>query len=319
MILECFASHVNEDKASERPINCTQSQSTSFKTGLAPGPPRNIYIVSATEQSVKLAWEPPEEHGVPAMMIQLNTRKKDENVTDKGTDVQVSPGTCAFNFDGLASRTEYTFTLKVLTEEDFLGISEVMAGSMASLSAQTNGVEPANKLNLESRTPTSLVIKWQPAVAYGMSTVQHYVVHYVQNKQLRKRSRGRVGPVKEAGKELIVEPERCCAELCRLEPGTVYRIIVQTVEGLTDYSYDEDFESEVSDTNSTISSAPSEKPPEVQQMHLSGPLLICTAAPPEPPVLLVRGFTTTQIELSWNRPLVLEPGKKVRLFSSLLS
>ena len=311
MILKCFASHVNDDKSSERPINRTQSQSTSFKTGLTPGPPRNIYVVSATEQSIRLAWEPPEEHGVLVKMIQLNIRKKDENVTDKGTDIQVSPDTCVFNFDCLAPRTEYTFTLKVLTEEELLEMSEVMAGSIACFSTWTNGVEPADKLNLESRTPTSLVIKWQPAVAYGMSTVAHYVVHYVQNKQLRKRSRGRVGPVKEAGKEVIVEPDRCYTELCGLEPGTVYRIIVQTVCGLTDYSYDDDFESEDSDTNSRISSAPSDKPPEVQQMHLSGSLLICTAAPPEPPVLLVRGFTATQIELTWNRPPVLEPGKKV--------
>lgn len=310
-MLECFASHVNDDKSSEPPINRTQSQSISFKTGLAPGPTRNIYVISATEQSIKLAWESPEQHGVPAMMIQLNARKTDENVSDKGANVQVSPDTCVFNFECLAARTEYTFTLKVLTEEELLEMTEVIAGSIASFSAWTNGVEPADKLNIESRTPTSLVIKWQPAVAYGMSTIQHYVVHYVQNKQLRKRSRGRVGQVKEAGKELIVGPERCYAELCGLEPGTVYRIIVQTVEGMTDYSYDEDFESEDSDTNSTISSAPNEKPPEVQQMHLSGPLLICTAAPPEPPVLLVRKFTATQIELSWNRPLVLEPGKKV--------
>ena len=311
MILKCFASHVNDDKSSERPINRTQSQSTSFKTGLTPGPPRNIYVVSATEQSIKLAWEPPEEHGVLVKMIQLNIRKKDENAIDKGTDVQVSPDTCVFNFDCLAPRTEYTFTLKVLTEEELLEMSEVTAGSIASFSAWTNGVEPADKLSLESRTPTSLVIKWQPAVVYGMSTVAHYVVHYVQNKQLRKRSRGRVGPVKEAEKELIVKPDRCYTELCGLEPGTVYRIIVQTVCGLTDYSYDDDFESEDSDTNSTISSAPSDKPPEVQQMHLSGSLLICTAAPSEPPVLLVRGFSATQIELAWNRPLVLKPGKKV--------
>lgn len=310
-MLECFASHANDDKSNERPINRSQSHSTSFKTGLAPGPPRNIYVVSATGQSIKLAWEPPEEHGVPAVKIQLNTRKKNENEIGKGNAVQVTPDTCVFNFDCLAERTEYTFTLKVLTEEDLLEMSEVMAGSMASFSAWTNGVEPADKLILESRKPTSLVIKWQPALAYGMSTVQHYVVHYVQNKQLRKRSRGRVGQVKDPGKELIVEPERCYAELCGLEPGTVYRIMVQTVEGLTDYTYEEDFESEDSDANSTISSAPSENPPDVQRMHLSGPLLICTAAPPEPPVLLVKGFTATQIELSWNRPLVLEPSKKV--------
>ncbi|KAJ7382966.1 hypothetical protein OS493_031742 [Desmophyllum pertusum] len=73
-----------------------------------------------------------------------------------------------------------------------------------------------------------------------MSVIQHYTVHYVQNRQLRKRSRGRVGQVKEPGKELSVESERCDAELCGLEPGTVYRIIVQAVEGITDYSYDED-------------------------------------------------------------------------------
>lgn len=237
-------------------------------------------------------------------MIQLNARKTSQSLTDKDVNFHVSPDTSVFNIECLAAKTEYTFTLNVLTEEELFETSEALADSVASLSAWTNGVEPAEKLILESRTPTSLVIKWQPAVAYGMSVIQHYTVHYVQNRQLRKRSRGRVGQVKEPGKELNVESERCDAELCGLEPGTVYRIIVQAVEGITDYSYDEDFESKDSETNSAISSTP-----EVQQMHLSVPLLVCTAAPPEPPVLLVSGFTATQIQLSWNRPLVLEPGK----------
>lgn len=310
-MLECFAPHVNDDNSNEQPINRAQSQSISFKTGLVPDPPSNIYVVSATEHSIKLAWDAPLEHGVPAAMIQLNATKTDHSLSDKGVNVQVSPDTSVYTFECLAAKTEYTFTLKALTEEDLLEESGVMSGSIASFSAWTNGVEPADKIHLVSRAPTSLVIKWQPAVAYGMSTIQHYVVHYVQSRQLRKRSRGRVGQVKETGKELIVESERCDAELCGLEPGTVYRIIVQTIAGLADYSYDEDFESEDSDTNSAISSAPSEKPPEVQRLHLSGPLSVCTAAPPEAPVLLVRGFTATQIELSWNRPLVLEPGKKV--------
>lgn len=310
-MLECFAPHVNDDSSNERPINRAQSQSISFKTGFAPGLPRNIYVVSATEQSIKLAWEAPVEYGVPPAMIQLNARKTDPTLSDKGVTVQVSPDTCVFNFENLAANTEYTFTLEVLTTEEMLEVSQVMTGAISSFSAWTNGLEHADKLHLVSRTPTSLVIKWHPAVAYGLSTIQHYIVHYIQNRLLRKRSRGRVGQVKESGKELIVESERCDAEIFGLEPGTVYRIIVQTIAGLKDYSYDEDFESEDSETNSAISSAASEKPPEVQRLHLSGPLLVCTAAPPEPPVLLIRGFTATQIELSWNRPLLLEPGKKV--------
>ena len=312
MILECSASHFNDDSSNEQPINRSQSQPISFKTGLAPGPPTNIYVVSATEQSVKLAWESPVEHVVPAAMIQLNVRKNNQSSTEKGVNFHVSPDTCVFNFECLTPRSQYTFTLKVLTEDDILDMTEEITSSVVSFSASTNGVDAADKMHLESRTTTSLVIKWQPAVAYGMSVIRHYIVHYVQNRPLRKRSRSKVMQGAEAGKELIVESDCCNAMLSGLEPGAVYRIIVQTVEGLTDYSYDEDFDSEDSDTNSATSSAPSEKPAEAQRLHLSGPLVVCTSALPDPPVLMVSSFTATQIQLSWNRPLVLAPGKNVK-------
>lgn len=312
-MLECVAPHINDDSYNEHPINLAQSQSISFKTASAQGPPSNIYVVSATEQSVKLEWNSPIEHGVPVAAIRLNAKKRDEDERDKGTTFQLTPETHSFTCDGLAPKTEYIFTFEALTEEDLFDVHEVNPTSVASFSAWTNGLDPPGKVNLEWRTPTSIAIKWQPAVAYGMSAIQHYVVHHVLNRQLRKRSRVRVGQAKEAGKELIIESEKTEAELRGLEPGTVYRIVVEAVAGLTNYAHDEDFESDDSGTNSVVSSALSEKPPEIQRLYLSQPLLVCTAAPPEPPVLMISGFTATQIQLSWNRPLLLEPGENVEL------
>lgn len=311
VMLECVAPHLNDYNYNDHPINLSQSQPMAFKTGCVPGPPSNIHVVSATEQSIKLAWEAPIENGVPVAAIRLMTKKTDQNLTGEGMAFQVSPDTCAFTFECLAPKTEYTFTFEALTEDDLFDMHEASTYSVASFSAWTNGVQPAEKLSLESRSPTSIVIKWQPSVAYGMSAIQHYIVHYLQNRQLRKRSRGRVGQANAAGKELAVESERCEAELRGLEPGTVYRIVVETVAGLVDFSYEEDFESEDSETNSAISSALSEQPPVIQQLYLSQPMLVCTAAPPEPPVLLISGFNSTQIQLSWNRPLLLGPGKEI--------
>ena len=313
VMLECVAPHFNDENYNEHPINLAQSQSISFKTASVPGPPSNIYVVSATEQSVKLEWDSPTEHGVPVAAIRLNVKKRDQDEPDEGRTFQLSPETHCFTCDGLAAKTEYTFTFEALTEEDLFDVHGISTASVASFCAWTNGLDPPGKVNLESRTPTLIAIKWQPAVAYGMSAIQHYVVHHVPNRQLRKRSRVRVEQAKEAGKELIIESENCEAELRGMEPGTVYRIVVEAVAGLTNYAYDEDFESDDSGTNSVVSSALSEKPPEIQRLYLSQPLLVCTAAPPEPPVLLVSGFTATQIQLSWNRPLLLKPGKNVEL------
>ena len=312
MVLQCVAPHLNDNNYKEHPINLARSQAVSFKTGSAPEPPNNIYVDSATEHSIKLTWEVPIEHGIPVAAIHLSARKADQRLHDEAASFQVSRETCAFTFDCLASRTEYTFVLKALTEDDLDEMPEENASSVACFSAWTNGIEPAENLNLESRSPTSIAIKWEPAMAYGMSAIQRYVVHYVQNRQLRKRSRGRAGHEKEVGKKLTVDSEFNQAELRGLEPGTVYRIVVETVAGVTDYSYDDDFESD-SDANSAVSSALSEKLPKIQRLYLSQPLLVCTAAPPEQPVLMVSGFTSTQIHLSWSKPLLLKPGKNAEV------
>ncbi|PFX18395.1 Titin [Stylophora pistillata] len=307
VMLECLASHVNDDSSNEQPINRNQSQPISFKTGIPPGPLTNIYVISATEQSIKLAWEAPVEHGVPAAMILVNVKKTSQHSTEQGVNFHVSPDSTAFEFEHLASRTLYAFTFKVLTEDDIFDISEERSTSIASFCASTNGVDAADKLTLTSRTPTSLSIKWQPAEAHGFSIIQHYKVHYDLNRRQRKRSRGKVVQQAETVKDFVIASERCEAALRGLEPGCVYKIVVQTVEGLMDHSYEENYDSDDSDTNPANSSTPSEKPADVQRIHLSGPLLVSTLAPPESPVLMVSDFTATQIRLTWNRPLVLSP------------
>ena len=222
---------------------------------------------------------------------------------------QLSPESRTFTVDFLAARTEYVFTLKALTKDDLLDTDGTSRCSLTSVSAWTNGVEPAQKLTVHARTPTSLLIGWQPSVPYGISFVKHYQLHYVENRLIRSRSRGKVGEVKDAGKKLWIESNRCEAEMEQLEPGTVYRVVVETVAGVADYSYEDDFEGEAVESASTVSSEPSFKTPEADILCLSEPLLVCTAAPPESPVLLVSGFTPTQIHLSWNKPLLVRPGK----------
>lgn len=313
LLLQSVAPHINDDNYEEHPINITQSQTISFKTGSLPGPPTDVSVVASTENRIKLAWQIPIEHGIPVAAIHLNVRRKDSDCTDEGRSFQVSAEACVFSFDFLAPKTEYNFVLRALTEDDLVEVHEEDSSSAVCLSAWTNGIETAENLHLESRSPTSIAISWQPAVAYGMSTIQRYVVHYVQTRQLRKRSRGLVGQVRDLGNKLTVGSEICHAEMQGLEPGTVYKIILETVVNFGDYSYDEDFESDGSEVNSATSSTLGERTPEIQRLYLSQPLLVCTTAPLEPPVLIVSGFTSTQIHLSWNKPLLMIPGKIVEV------
>ena len=309
-MLECIAPHVNDDNYSDHPINVARSQPILFVTASPPGPPRNIYVVSATEESIKMAWENPTVNAASLAATRVKVGKRDQGIFYENLTIQLSPETRAYIFESLTPKTEYTFIFEAVTEEDLFDMHEASAGSVAVSSAFTNGVDSPGNLKICSRAPTSIAVTWEHAVVYGMSIIQHYRVHYVPNRQLRKKSRGRFLLTKDTGKVLVVESESSTAELCGLDPGTVYRIVVEAVARIKDYSYDEDFESDESGTNSLVSSNLSENLPEMQQLYLSGPLLACTSAPPEPPVLLVSGFTATQVKLSWRKPLVLGPGKK---------
>ena len=313
LLLQCVAPHINDDNYEENPINITKSQIISFKTGSLPGPPTDVSVATSTENSIKLVWKTPVEHGIPVAAIHLNVRRKDPDGTDEGRSFQVSAETCVFSFDFLAPKTEYNFVLRAVTEDDLVEVHEKDSNSAACFSAWTNGIEAAENFHLQSRSSTSIAISWQPAMAYGMSTIQGYVVHYVQTRQLRKRSRGLVGQVRDLGDKLTVGSESCHAEMQGLDPGTVYKIMLETVVGFGDYSYDEDFESDGSEVNSATSSALSQRMPEIHRLYLSQPLLVCTTAPLEPPVLIVSGFTSTQIHLSWNKPLLMIPGKIVEV------
>lgn len=244
--------------------------------------------------------------------IRVNVRRSDHEMRD-GLTMQLSSDTRSFTFDSLSPKAEYAFVFEALQKDDLIVTHGALTNSVAHFSAFTNGTDPPEKVKLVSRTPTSIVITWVHAVAYGMLIVQGYRVHCVINKQLRKRSRGRFGPSKDTGKVLDVDSETCRAEIQGLDPGVVYKIVVEAVAGNTDYSYDDDFESDGSGTGSVASSVLSEKPPEMQR-YFSQPFLVCTSAPPEPPVLLVSGFNANQIHLSWCKPLVLVPGKKDFLF-----
>ncbi|XP_068713854.1 uncharacterized protein [Montipora foliosa] len=307
VMLECIAPHVNDDNYSDHPINVARSQPISFVTASPPGPLRNIYVVSATEVSIKMAWENPAVNAASLAATRVKVGKRDQDIFNENLTIQLSPETRAYTFESLTPKTEYTFILEAVTEEDLFDTHEASAGSVTVFSAFTNGLDPPDNLKICSRAPTSIAVTWEHAVVYGMSIIQHYRVHYVPNRQLRKKSRGRFLLTKDTGKVLVVESESSTAELCGLDPGTVYRIVVEAVAGIKDYSYDEDFESDESGTNSLVSSTLSENLPEMQQLYLSGPLLACTSAPPEPPVLLVSGFTATQVKLSWRKPLVLGP------------
>ena len=247
-------------------------------------------------------------HGDSIAAIRVNVRRNDHEMCD-GLTMQLSSDTRSFTFDSLSPKTEYAFVFEALQEDDLIVTHDVLTDSVAHFSAFTNGTDPPEKVKLVSRTPTSIVITWVHAVAYGMLIIQRYRVHCVINKQLRKRSRGRVVLSKDTGKVLDVDSETCRAEIRGLEPGVVYKIVVEAVAGNTDYSYDDDFESDGSGTSSVASSVLSKKPPEMQRLYFSQPFLVCTSAPPESPVLLVSGFNASQIHLSWRKPLVLVPGK----------
>lgn len=316
VLVESLANHPNDKDAHSSVkdgfVNRTQSKVQFFQTGQPPKPPGNLRVVSATEDSIKVSWEPPVEYGIPVIRLVMQVWRKNERTAQRHEDApnskrfELSADTTSLLVDRLMPKMEYMFSLNAITEDD--DAQSCAHVSSAVLSAYTSGLDPPTDLRLVFRTPTSVRVRWQSAVPYGTSRVQHYVVHYVENRHARKRSRGKSGRTKDAGHSVVVESEATEAELLGLDPGTAYRVVVETVLWSADCSYEDDFHFDDSDQASLSSGTLGVNSPPVPPLFLSQPITVCTTAPPEKPVLLLSGLSPSQIHLCWNKPSLLAPG-----------
>ena len=308
--VESRASHANDSDAdlglNDNFINKVKQARLEFCTTDLPVAPSNINILSATQATIRLEWDCIEKLDTLEPVIQVRVFPADK----QGSTLHFTlpPETTSFTFEGLVPKTNYRFTFSVATEDHALSSRELTEPQSTSIfETCTNGVDPPGKPWLVSKTQTSLSLEWDPATPYGLSYVQHYLVHYAENKQLRKRSRAT--QAKDIGGSVLVNCNCYRVELGGLEPGVTYKVVVEAVTGVRNFNYEDDFESEEEDLSSLASSMPSSRGPDLEQeLCVSDALLVATAALPEPPVLMVSGVSTSQVYLCWDQPALLKSG-----------
>ena len=304
--VESLAAHPNDEdadsSAEEEFVNRAKSQPQSFRTTLLPSPPPGLHAGQVTEDSVDLYWETPAEQASPELVLVVRMWRAGSGSVElfEGLQMdrqyQLTPETTHLKVDGLGPKTEYSFSLNYMT----LGQSSCSCAHalVSRLPVCTSGVDPPRDLGVVSRTPTSIRLKWRPAVPYGSSTVLHYVIHYMENKPTRKRSHGQCSASRTVGR-VELGTSHTEAVLRGLDPGTVYRVTAEAVLPNAHHVGQRAAEQ-------TTLSTPLPRQGPVR--CLSDLLVACTTAPPEKPKLLVSGLSCSCMHFCWDSTCLLAPG-----------
>lgn len=287
-------------------INKSPETKCEFMTANIPSAIANIKVASATTTAIKLRWDAisTQDSLVTAIQVEVSP----VTLHNRTLHFSLPPETKAFSFGGLTCKTNYDFTFDLVTEDHLLSGGLTAYSLLSHFQTFTNGFDPPGKPCLMAKTQTSLAIEWGAAKPYGLFYVQHYSVHYAENRLLRRKSRHAKATFKDFAGSVMVAADCLSADLRELEPGVTYKIVVEAVIGVK--NDDGECESEDDDGNSNASSMPSIRTrDEEEELCLSDPMFGTTTAVPEPPVLRISEISTSQVHLCWDQPTLLKLGK----------
>ncbi|EDO43307.1 predicted protein [Nematostella vectensis] len=323
VLVEAFSSHPNDPNAVDplAGFNKTRSEKVWFDMESPPEPPTNFRVASSTSSAITLTWDAPPPSRPPTTAICLKVRERRESADDTRTTnslmkFKLMPSTTTYTVKNLAARTQYLFSIQSVPG-DGCSCAQQPCGEARTLFAWTSGVVGPSRLSVTERTPFSLHLSWQPAITYGDLCIKHYLIHF--SEKTRRLSSYGISQLPKDGKRIDVPQSSVLGlkgHISGLEPGLVYRVIVEAVVGIReDMSSGESGESCEEDGEraaSSLASSDIDRLAAVSADCLSGPLMARTSAPPGKPTLLLAGITATQIQLAWDPPAALHLDYAVR-------
>ncbi|UJR13408.1 hypothetical protein I4U23_000423 [Adineta vaga] len=265
-------------------IVSTISESLIFKTGAPPKAPADLRITSCTNTAIRLGFDPFMEQNAEIIALRVHCESISTRKHSKDIIFDLTPDTTDFLLSNLNERTEYHVTIYAITDEylnemNFSDLSQLPKSLepstwliSQSLTFTTSGCEPASQLCIRSATIESIELEWMLPKAYGSTELISQILRW---------------KLEQGGDEHSLELD--CNTMNAVIPGILqlglYRIsldsIFRTKVNLDDETNEKEIRLTISETTSVC-------------YHISG---LC-----ERPEICLTGYTTTTIDLTWNKP-----------------
>ncbi|XP_067685414.1 uncharacterized protein [Haliotis asinina] len=284
-------------------ILTSKSDQLSVKTASPPDAPRNLGVIATTCNSLKIAWDPPQEHGVEVIAMRIECVSLNAN-DPHHVSVDTMPDAKMAVVDHLQEKTDYLVRIIAVTDEYFDRLpdkhkykkhrsipKETMISPddsvwlpNSSILAKTAGTEPPTNIKVLQSSTTSLRLTWTPPLVYGSNKLQGQIVRWADVKKGRLKDEDLV--VASHVNLLATEDSLTIEDL---SPGAHYRIVIEAVVSIKTSLDPDKWDSGIEKYRRTA--------------HvMSKALMARTRAPIEPPRLLVSSYTQNTANLYWEKP-----------------
>ncbi|XP_033114658.1 uncharacterized protein LOC117115100 [Anneissia japonica] len=297
---EVYSTGSRDDRNSYTFILTGQSDQLHILTSKPPEAPHLIRLVSSTCSSVELSWRLPMCNGSQIIGLRMYVVTGDEDYCITESHLDLSPEAVSAVIPGLMENSPYKFILVVVTKEYFDSLQEKVKTDsemslpeewvevpedspwlpFVSVDAKTAGSEPPNNLRCVKYSQNSVTLVWD-APQYGSDRLLKYVVRWMAVCSKKKQSQSSLS---EGTLEIFTE--ETSAEV-KLFPGKIYSITVEA--HLSDF-YQASNDGGSNDGYITCLS--------------SDTFQVRIPAPVEAPTLFIREFTTSSLELHWQKPVL---------------
>ncbi|XP_046358181.2 uncharacterized protein LOC124136325 [Haliotis rufescens] len=284
-------------------ILTSKSDQLAVKTASPPDAPRNLGVIATTCNSLKVAWDPPQEHGVEVIAMRIECVSLNAN-DPHHVSVDTMPDAKMAIVDHLLEKTDYLVRIVAVTDEYFDRLpdkhkykkhrsipKETMISPddsvwlpNASILSKTAGTEPPTNIKVVQSSTTSLRLSWTPPLVYGSNKLQGQIIRWADVKKGRLKDEDLV--VASHVNLLATEDSLTIDDL---SPGAHYRIVIEAVVSIKTSLDPDKWDSGIEKYRRTA--------------HvMSRALMARTRAPIEPPRLLVSSYTQNTANLYWEKP-----------------
>ncbi|XP_071961343.1 uncharacterized protein [Antedon mediterranea] len=275
-----------------------QSEQVHILTSKPPEAPPHIKLISTTCSSIELAWTKPISNGTQILGQRMYVVTEDDDYCITESHLDLSPDSESAVIPGLMENTTYKLILVVVTKEYFDAVHEKDKPESArslpeewveipedspwlpfvSVTAKTAGTEPPNNLRCVKYSESSVTLAWD-APQYGSDRLLKYVVRWMVFSNKKKQTQSCEGTLEIFTEETVAD--------VKLFPGRTYSMAVEA--HLSDF-YQASNDGDSTDGYITCLSS------DMIQVRIPTPV--------EPPTLYLKEFTTSSLELHWQKPVL---------------
>jgi hypothetical protein len=273
---------------SETYIVSTTSNILTFETGGPPDAPANLYIIACTNTAVRIGFDAFIEHNAEIITLRVHCESISSGIQTKEIILDLTPDSTEFILSNLIERTDYNVTIYAITDEylneihcrDISQLPKKLKSSdwltNKSLQFTTSGCEPASQLHVRASTIESIQLEWISAKAYGSTKFLGQILRWKFERGGDERS-------------LKLDCNITKATIPGILPLGLYKIFLDSL-----FSVKINLEDERSADNKR------------KEIFLTttetASVRFRTPGLSERPEIYLTGYTTTTIDLTWNKP-----------------